>query len=117
MRVSAVDLRDQARQLTQFVREVTGILNGGMRLADQLGGVRTFRFLDTAGPVLVSPPRSSVPAGIICLAVVPSRGDRSAVLSGASVTWTHSERGLLVSAVGGTTSGTEYDVTIAIVEG
>jgi len=117
MRVGVPELRDQARQLSQFVREVAAILNGGVRLADQLGGVRSFRFLDTAGPVLVSPPRPAVPAGIICLSVVPSRGDRSAVLSGASVTWTHSERGLLVSAVGGTTSGTEYDVTIAIVEG
>lgn len=117
MRVSAVDLRDQARQLSQFVREVTGILNGGSRLADQFGGVRTFRWLDTAGPVLVSAPRSTVPAGILCLAVVASRGDRASVSSGAIVTWTHSERGLIVSSVSGTASGVEYDVTIAIVEG
>lgn len=118
MKVAAAELRDQLRQLSQFVREVRAILNGGIRLADQLaGGVRTFRWLSTAAPVLLSYQGSSTPLGVLCLRVVESRSSRAVVTTGATVEWTHSDRGLLVSDIGGTTPGTEYDVTVAIVEG
>ena len=118
MRVSAVELRNTARELTQLVREVRAILNNGIRLADQLaGGVRSFRWSSTASPVLVSAPSNRPPAGLLVLSVAESRGDLAAKVSCASITWTHSDRGILVSDIGGTTPGTDYDVTVAIVEG
>lgn len=115
MKVGVADARNVARELVQHMREVRQILNGGLRLADQML-VTSFVWRSTAAPVLLAASMASPPLAVLVLRV-RSREGVGPMRSGVSCDWEYTSRGLLVSDIGGTTPGTAYDVSVLIVEG
>lgn len=116
MILSAVaEARGIAREVAQHMREVRAILNGGLRLADQMK-VTTLRFRAGGPPMLVDASVRAPPLAVLALSVRAANGAGS-VLSGVPCTWEYSRGGLLVSDIGSTTPGTEYVVAVLIVEG
>lgn len=116
MKVGEVTEREIPRGLAAFVREVRAILNGGVRLSDQMRTAR-FRFLSTQVPILVDASATRPPLALLCLSMRESRGDIATTISGAAITWRHSRAGIYVEAVDGAVPGVEYEIAIAIVEG
>lgn len=115
MKVSVADARNVARELVQHMREVRQILNGGLRFSDQMRVV-TFSWRSTAAPVLLAASIGTPPLAVLVLRVRNANGS-GPMVSGVSCEWEYAARGLLVSDIGGTTPGTEYEVTVLIVEG
>lgn len=115
MRVGATDDRAASPVVREFMRTVREILNGGVRARDQ-GIVRSFRWTSTAAPVLVAYSGQRPPLAVVVLQLSEQRGAQEVKTSGVSCSWVYSVRGLLVSDIGSTTPGTEYDVTVLIVE-
>lgn len=116
MRISATTLRGASRELEQFVREVRTILNGGWRFRDQ-GQVRSFRWSSTQSSVLVGYQGTAPPLAVIVLSMAQTQASQEVKTSGVSCSWVYSIGGLLVTDIGTATPGTDYDVTVLIVEG
>lgn len=108
--------KDAIRSLDQFVREVTAVLNGGVRLRDQLAAeIKTFQY--TSGTILPVQTRlSSKPLTVIALSAVESSG-AAYTLSGGLVHWDWNNGVASIMDVAGLSINTEYVVTLAFVEG
>jgi hypothetical protein len=107
--------REMTRTMAAFARQIRGVLNGGFRFADQ-ARVVSFRF-STQAPVLVQTLLRRPPAGLICLSMAETRGDRARVVSGAAITWRGSADGIVIETIAGAIPGVDYDVSAAVLEG
>jgi hypothetical protein len=121
MRITTLILRgiedgaELARKLDAFVRETTSILNGGVRLKDQLAAeIKTVRYVGGESlPILTR--YTSKPATVAVLAASESQ-NVSATQSGNRVSWSYSDGFVTIADVDGLTASTDYVVTFAIVE-
>ncbi len=125
MRITNLILRgteqaaELARKLDAFVREVTSILNGGVRLDNIACQVKTVRFTD-GDTLTVSTRYESAPLSVAVLSARPSQTDGD-TMSGNRITWSFASAAtgggvLSVSEISDLTAATEYVVTLAIME-
>jgi hypothetical protein len=121
MRVTTLILRgvEEAAQLAtkldQFVRETTAILNGGVRLKDQLAAeIKTVRYVGGSS-LSISTRYVSKPVTVAVLAATES-ASVSDTQSGNRVSWSYSDGFVTITDIGDLTASTDYVVTLAIVE-
>lgn len=106
------------KKLAAFLRDLRQILTareGGLRWADQVAPLTTFRYLAATAPHSVRVEASSPPLAVLCLAA-KDRTTR-AVESGARVTWTWADGSIAVSAIDVAEAAHEYEVTLGLLMG
>lgn len=101
-----------ARALNDFIRDVIGVLNGGSRLQDQFRGVSRVVWNTDNAPARVRV--SGRAAWVLCLGATDATG---ANVSGCPVTWKQINADVVVSAVGGLSSSTDYTMDLLVLEG
>lgn len=109
--------KEAIRPLARFVVEVSNVLNGGVKLRDQLAGdFKEIRYV--GGETLkVSSSAKLRPLAVWCLRAKEAASDTGATMSGNAVTWTYGDGTIIISGISGLTASTDYAVTLAIVEG
>ncbi len=125
MRIAEITVRKfddaTAKTLDRALREVRGVLNGGVRLfGDQLAGqVFDLRFIG-GQPIGVKTRLLERPIAVLALSVTAISAPETSV-SGAAVTWswrpTPKDGFVMLDAIDGATAGIEYAVKLAVVEG
>jgi hypothetical protein len=118
--VRAVDAA-LVRPLDQFVRETRNILNGGVKLRDQLSAeIKQVRY--TGGESLtVRSKYATPPIALWALNAREAATGTATFISGGAVTWAFSgtqagDSFIEITAIDGLTASTDYLVTLAIVE-
>jgi hypothetical protein len=103
------------RELDTWARDLRAMIDGGLRLRDQLRGVREVVGVDVASlPIVIEVPRGVVPLAVV-LVRATQRGS-SIVVSGGAVTWdAEPTSAIRVHSFAALPSGI-YDVTLAVVE-
>jgi hypothetical protein len=106
-----------ARDLDGYLREVREILNGGLRLRDQVRVVRDV-VIDTAVlPVSIEVPAGLRPIGVVLVRAVEQGTADGQVISGGAVTWDAQGIGSIrIHVVDALAASTRYDAVIAVVE-
>lgn len=107
---------DAARPANELVRSLLGVLNGGVRIADQFPGLKLrVAFIPDDGAIKVGPFRSPV-AWVLCLRA-SSEDSPSIAISGAAVYWTMEGPNVVLSAVDNLTGSTKYFLDLLCLEG
>lgn len=105
-----------ARVLGAYFRDLRQIVNGGVRLTDQIGTVKeAVRWNSDYGTIKVGPFARPV-RWLLVLSARP-RTAPSAGVSGCPVTWTMEGDQLVISAVSGLSSSTDYLLDLWALEG
>lgn len=104
------------RGLSRFVREVRQILTaneGGMRWADNIGPLVTYRALGTAVDTRVKVSVSRAPLAVLCLS---AKSESGFVNTGNQVGWTWGNGAIVVSSITNL-AGVEYEITLGLLMG
>jgi hypothetical protein len=124
MRITALALRAletweaAARPLDTFIREVRSILNGGVRLDEQLAGELKRGIRYTGGTTLtVSTRVKTIPDAVLCMSAREALTGDQDIGSGMAVLWTYDSGAIVIEDIDGLTANRDYLVTLWIVEG
>jgi hypothetical protein len=103
------------RDLDLFVRDVAAVLNGGIKLRDQMRIVRDVSFDAAHLPVDVGVPATSGVLGVVLVGA--RRASDGHTLSGGEVEWSAPHPGVIrVHALSALPASGRYDATFAMVE-
>ena len=106
----------QAREANELNRDTVGIVNGGMRIADQFSGLKTgVRWNSDDAPISVGPFPRPV-RWVVCLGARLFDAP-SSVVSTPAVEWTFIGENVSITAIQGLTSGVAYTIDLLCMEG
>lgn len=124
MRITAIALRAledwaaASRPLDTFIREVRAILNGGVRLDEQLAGELKRGVRYTGGTTLTVATRvKTMPDAVLCMSAREALTGDTDVGSGLAVLWSYDNGAIVIDDIDGLTANRDYLVTLWIVEG
>lgn len=122
MRIEAITIKeswaDMVRPLQALVRQLVGILNGGVRLDEQSAGEVKKGVRYIGGETLtVSTKLKTTPAAVLVLSAREALTGSATVISGCAVTWSYANGAISITAITGLTASTDYLVTLWVVEG
>lgn len=105
-----------ARELEEHLRDVTNIVNGGVRLRDQLPSVKTnVRWNSSNAPVVVGPFQKTIRWVMVLAARQTDSPGNSA--GGIPVKWTMVGSNVHLLELDSTTPGVDYDLDLWFLEG
>jgi hypothetical protein len=106
-----------ARDLDGYLRDLRTVLNGGLRLREQMRVVVDV-VIDTAAlPASIDVPIGLRPVGVVLVRAVEQGTADGQVITGGAVTWDAQGAGSLrIHAVDALAASTRYDAVIAVVE-
>ena len=106
-----------ARELDSWARDVRAVLNGGLRLREQVRVVVDVVIDTSVLPVSIEVPAGIRPIGVALVRAVEQGTADGQVISGGAVTWDAQGVGSLrIHAVDALAASTRYDATIVVVE-
>ncbi len=108
---------DDARDdVVSALRDIGRVVNGGVRLRDQLGIVRELAIDCAALPVSIEIPANTKPIGVVLLRASLQTGGDGSFFSGGFIQWDLATPGVLKIRSFDSLNPSTYDCVIAVLE-